>query len=139
MIRTYVGHFKLDRFSHLITLIRFISENSSIYENITFTESNYIEEIKKIIGFTFGQFDNCKNKSILDGLVLSAQNDFNSNPNSFINDFYFIIINNFSANFDKEFDFNLTNEQKLYIKKFWFLLQNIYTDLPTNKQKLCEI
>jgi hypothetical protein len=136
MISNYVGQFKLDRFLYLITLFRFILENLENEEKyigiINCTEKDLESLIEQIIN------DMKKCPSIeLEKLSIPIESDFNHNKSTFVKDFMYILENNFNIKPNSKFEFAVVSTNKLSIKRFWYLLINIFKDIPSLNQELC--
>ena len=73
----------------------------------------------------------------LEKLSIPIESDFNENKSTFVKDFMYILENNFNIKPDSKFELAVISTNKYSIKRFWYLLINIFKDIPSLNQELC--
>jgi hypothetical protein len=135
-IGKYVGEFKLERFLNLITIFRFISENSEKYSNDTYYNFNINDKIKILINNTIKFMKECNNKELNIWINL-INKDYTSNSNEFIKNFIDIFVGTFGLEYSLQFNFSDILNKSKQIIRLWYLLKNIYTEIPSLEKPLC--
>ena len=79
---------------------------------------------------------NCNNLN-LNILISNITREYNIDSNNFINNFT-QMLKIIGYGLTNTFDLNQLSKYKNNVKRFWFLLNKIYVNLPSVNQDLCE-